>query len=75
MFRGEEVFEAAAIVDPAQAATMIDSLPEPSGLSTQDLKNAATAALARILARPQDERWRYVERRLLHLWEIDSEED
>jgi hypothetical protein len=75
MFRGEEVFEAAAIVDPARAAAMIDSLPEPSGLSTQELKNSARVAVARILVRPGDRRSRYVERTLLHLWAIDSEED
>ena len=75
MFRGQEVFEAEAIVEPARAAAMIDSLPEPSGLSHVELKNAASMALARILARPKDERWRYVERALLHLWPIDSEED
>jgi hypothetical protein len=75
MFRGQEVFEAEAIVEPARAAAMIDSLPEPSGLSHVELKNAARMALARIIARPKDERWRYVERALLHLWPIDSEED
>jgi len=75
MFKGESVFEAAAVVDPARAAAMIDSLPEPSGLSTQELKNAARLSVARILARPGDERWRDVERNLLHLWPIDSEED
>ncbi len=75
MFRGDELFEAAAVVDPATAAAMIDSLPEPAGLSTQELKNAARAALAQILARSGDDRWRYVERTLLHLWPIDSEED
>ena len=52
MFRGDEVFEAAAIVDPVRAAAMIGSLPESSGLSLQELKNAATVALARIIARP-----------------------
>jgi hypothetical protein len=69
------VFEATAIVDPARTAAMIGSLPEPSGLSLQELKNAATAALARIIASPQAERWRYVDRTLLHLWPLDSEED
>jgi beta-lactamase regulating signal transducer with metallopeptidase domain len=75
MFRAEGLFEAAAVVDPATAAAMIDSLPEPAGLSTQELKNAARAALAQILARSGDDRWRYVERTLLHLWPIDSEQD
>jgi hypothetical protein len=75
MFRGEEVFEAAAVVDPARAAAMIDSLPEPPGLSRQELKNAARLAVARILARPGDDRWRDVEQNQLHLWPIDSEAD
>ena len=75
MFGGQELFEAAAVVDPARAAAMVESLPEPAGLSSQELKNAARLSVARILSRPADERWRDVERRLLHLWPIDSEED
>jgi hypothetical protein len=75
MFNAEGLFDAAAIVDPVRAAAMIDSLPEPSGTSIQELKNRARVAVATILARPADERWRYVERRLLHVWQIDSEED
>jgi hypothetical protein len=75
MFRGEEVFEASAVVDPERAAAMIESLPEPAGLSTQELKNAARLKVAQILARPDQERWREVERRLLHLWPMDSEEN
>ena len=75
MFRGEDVFEAAAVVDPARAAAMIDSLPNPSGLSLQELKNAARMAVVEIIARPNAERWRYVDRKLLHVRPIDSEED
>jgi hypothetical protein len=74
-FRAEGLFEAAAVVDPARAAAMIDSLPESAGLSIQGLKNSARAAVAQTLARPGDDRWRYVERKLLQLWPIDSEED
>jgi hypothetical protein len=74
-FGGEELFEACAVVDPARAAVLIESLPEPAGLSAQELKNAARLSGARIPARPADERWRYVERRLLHLFPFDSKED
>jgi hypothetical protein len=76
MFRaGEDVFESAALVDPARAAAMIDSLPESSGLSTQELKNRARLSVARILARPEDQRSVYVDRNLLHAWPLDSEEN
>ena len=75
MFSDEGVFDAAAIIDPARAAAMIDSLPEPSGPSIKELKNRARLTVATILARPVDERRRYVERSMLHLWPIDSEED
>jgi beta-lactamase regulating signal transducer with metallopeptidase domain len=75
MFRGEELFAAAAVVDPARAAAMIDELPESAGLSTRELKNSARMAVARILCRTGDDRWRHVERNLVHLWPIDSEED
>jgi hypothetical protein len=76
MFRGgEDVFEAAALVDPARAAALIDSLPESSGVSTRDLKNSARLSVARLLVRPEDERSVYVDRNLLRLWPIGSEED
>ncbi len=75
MFGGGEIFESSAIVDPARAAAMIESLREPTGLSSQELKNAARLKVARILARPTEDRWRDVERRLLHLWPIDLEDD
>ncbi len=75
MFKGDEVFEAMALVDPARAAGLIDSLPESSGLSRDELKNTARLVIAAILARPEDERRRYVEQHMLHLWRIDSEED
>jgi hypothetical protein len=41
----------------------------------KELKNATRLGLAKILAGPGDERWRYVDRTLLHLLPIDSEED
>ena len=38
-------------------------------------RSRARLAVARILARPENERSRYLERNLLHLWPIDAEED
>jgi beta-lactamase regulating signal transducer with metallopeptidase domain len=75
MFRDDSIFEAAAVVEPARVAAMIDSLPESSGPREHGLKNRARLAVAQILARPEDERSRYLERSLLHLWPIDAEED
>jgi hypothetical protein len=75
MAAGEEVFQAAAVVDPARAEAMIGSLPEPSGLSAQVLKNAARLAVARILVKTGADRWRDVERRALNLPPGESEED
>jgi hypothetical protein len=75
MYRDDSIIEAAAVVDPAQTAAMIDSLPDSSGPREEGLKNRARLAVARILARPPDERSRYLERNLLHLWPIDAEED
>jgi hypothetical protein len=72
--RVEDVFEAAAVVDPARAATLIDSSRDSSGLCTEELKNSARLAVARILARPADQRSVYVDRNLLHVWPIESEE-
>jgi hypothetical protein len=75
MFGGNDVFEAAAIVDPARAAAMIDSLPEPRGLTRQELKNSARLAVARILARPADERRRDSERRVLAVFPFGADEE
>jgi beta-lactamase regulating signal transducer with metallopeptidase domain len=75
MFKDDEVFQATTLVDPARVAAMIDSLPVPAGLAASELKNAVRLSIAAILARPEDERGRYVEQHLLHLWRIDSEED
>jgi hypothetical protein len=63
------------LAGPARVAAMVDSLPESSGLSTQELMNSARMAVARILARPEVQRSVYVDRNLLHLWRTDSEED
>jgi beta-lactamase regulating signal transducer with metallopeptidase domain len=75
MFHGDRTIEAMALVDPARAVAMLDSLPATASLSTSALKNACRLAIAQILAQPEDERRRYVERNMLHLWRIDSEED
>jgi hypothetical protein len=76
MFRDESIFEAGAIVDPARTAGMIESLPEATGTpAARRLKDTARLSWARVLAREGEERWRDVERNLLHLWRIDSEDD
>ena len=75
MLWGNEVFEAAAVVDPARAAAMVDSLPDPSGLSPRELKNSARLTVARILARPADERRRDTERRVLAVFPFGAAED
>ena len=76
MFRGDEVFEASAVADPARAAA-VDRVAAGTrpGFRLRELKNTARLAMARILARPEDQRRRYVEQHMLHLWPIDSEED
>ena len=63
------------IIAPARIPAMIESLPEPSRSSRGEPRNDARLAVARILAPQGDDRWRTVERNLLHIWRIDSEED
>jgi hypothetical protein len=76
MFRGDSLFDAAAVVDPAWGADMIASLPEATDSQpSRGLKDAARLSFARILALQGEERWRAVECYLLHLWRIDSEDD
>jgi hypothetical protein len=74
MFRGDSLFEAAAVVDPAWAAERIESLPETGDPSGRGLKDHACSAVARILAPEGAARWRAVEWYLMHLWRIDSED-
>jgi hypothetical protein len=75
MFSDESIFEAAAVVRPERTAAIIDALPDSTGDAKTGLKDRARLAVARILARPLHERSLLVERNLLHLWPIDSEED
>ena len=76
MFRDDSIFQAAAIVDPARAVAMIESLPEATGsASARGLKDTARLALARTLALQGVDRWGALDRSLMHLWRIDSEDD
>ena len=63
----EELFEAAVAVDPAHAVAMVESLPQPEGLSSNELRNAARLAVAKILVKTGRDRSRELERRLLPL--------
>jgi hypothetical protein len=64
MFRDNSIFQAAAIVDPARAVAMLQSLPESTGSSS-----------ARMLVPQGGEHWDAVERSLIHHWRLDSEDD
>jgi hypothetical protein len=55
---------------------MIESLPGSSSTPpAHRIGPSARLAAARILVREGEERWQDVERHLLHLWQVDSEED
>jgi hypothetical protein len=69
------LFIATVIVDPARAAARIERLPEPVDLSPSRPKNDARLTMAGILAAEGPRRWTAVERRQMHLWRIDSEDD
>ncbi len=69
------LFDAAAFVDPDRAVALLDRLPEPADPAMSRPRNNARLRIARVLADAGDERWAFIESRLLHVWRVDSEEN
>jgi hypothetical protein len=68
------LFDAAAVADPNQAVALLDRLPEPADLAMSRPRNDARLRTARVLADAGENRRRFIESRLLHVWQVDSEE-
>jgi beta-lactamase regulating signal transducer with metallopeptidase domain/protocatechuate 3,4-dioxygenase beta subunit len=68
------LFDAATFVDPDRAAELLDRLPEPADPSMSLPRNNARLRIARVLADSGEERWAFIESRLLHVWRVDTED-
>jgi hypothetical protein len=62
------VLSTAAILDPRQAAAMVEGLPDG------DVKSEARQRLAKFLSRDETECWNFIQGRLLMMWVVDEED-
>lgn len=64
----DAILYAAAILDPRQAAAMVEGLPDG------EVKSEARHRLAKFLTRDENKCWNFVQRRILMMWVIDEED-
>jgi Carboxypeptidase regulatory-like domain len=69
-----ELFAAAAVIDPKWAAAIVEALPDDSDLNAQRPKNSGRLAVATVLGRTGDRRFRHLQQTFLHLWLPDVED-
>jgi hypothetical protein len=67
-------FVAAAVIDPAWAVSLIEALPDDPGLKFHTTKNEARLAVAAVLVRRGEARWRYLQYHFLNLSPPDIED-
>ena len=69
-----ELFAAAAVIDPKWAAALVEALPDDPDLKSQSPKNSARIAIATVLGRAGDRRFRNLQHSFLYLWVPDIED-
>jgi hypothetical protein len=69
-----ELYVAAAAIDPKWAVALVEALPDDPDLKLQNPKNSARLAVANVLGRTGDERFRRFQHTFLHLWIPDIED-
>ncbi|HZW31241.1 MAG TPA: carboxypeptidase regulatory-like domain-containing protein [Isosphaeraceae bacterium] len=69
-----ELFAAAAVIDPRWAVALVEALPEDPDLKIQSTKNSARLAVATVLGRAGDQRFRKLQHSFLFLWVPDIED-
>jgi hypothetical protein len=69
-----ELYAAAAAIDPKWAAALVEALPDDPDLGPRSPKNAARLAVANVLGRVGERRFRYLQHALLNLWVTDIED-
>ena len=65
---------AAAAIDPQWAVALVEALPDDSDLRMQGNKNTARPAVANVLGRAGEQRFRKLQHSFLHLWVPDIED-
>jgi hypothetical protein len=68
------LYAAAATIDPRWAVEAVEALPDDPGLAPRTSKNAARLAVANVLGRAGERRFRYLQQSLLNLWVTDVED-
>ena len=72
-YRGE-LYAAAAAIDPKWAVALVEALPDDADLKMQSPKNAARLAVANVLGRSGDQRFRHLQHSFFYLWVPDIED-
>ncbi len=72
---GEVSYATAAAIDPTWAAGLVEALPDDRDLEVRSTKNAARLAVANVLGRKGERRFRYLQSQFLHLWLPDTEDN
>jgi hypothetical protein len=71
--RGEH-YAAAAAIDPKWAVALVEALPDDGDLKIQSPKNSARLAVATLLGRTGEQRFRKLQNSFLYLWVPDTED-
>jgi hypothetical protein len=69
-----ELHAAAAAIDPSWAVSLVEALPDDPDLKIQSPKNSARLAVANVLGRAGDLRFRKLQHSFLYLWVPDIED-
>jgi hypothetical protein len=69
-----ELHAAAAAIDPKWAVAIVESMPEDGDVKLQSSKNAARLAVANVLGRAGEQRFRKLETSFLNVWVPDIED-
>jgi hypothetical protein len=63
------------VIDPKWAVEMVEALPDDPDLKLQSPKNSARIAIATVLGRAGDRRFRKLQQSFLYLWVPDIEDN
>jgi protocatechuate 3,4-dioxygenase beta subunit len=70
----DELPAAVAAIDPKWAVALVEAMPDDADLRIQSPKNSARLAVANVLGRAGEQRFRKLEKSFLYLWVPDTED-
>ena len=70
-----ELYAATAAIDPEWAVALVEALPDDPDLEVRSPKNSARLAVANVLGRAGERRFRHLQQTFLHLWVADIEDN